>query len=86
MVRDGRGEEEVPNLYCEWVLGARLLALELPLRTEGGRVQKDSHVGPSVICKGRAVPKRGAYQSPNSGVQFLTDTDQLWNFVAAAIH
>lgn len=55
------------------------------MRTEGGRVQKDSHVGPSVIFRrGRAVPKRGAYQSPNSGVQLLTDTDQLWNFVATA--
>lgn len=85
VVRDGRGGEDTPNLYCEWVLGASLLAFELPLRTEGGGVQKDRYVGPLVIFRrGRAVPKRGAYQSPNSWVQLLTDTDQLWNFVAAA--
>ena len=41
MVRDGSGGGEVPNLYCEWVLGVRLLAFELPLRIEGGGVQKD---------------------------------------------
>lgn len=85
VVRDRRGGEEILNLYCEWVLGARLLAFELPLRTEGGGVQKDSHVGSLVIFRrGRAVPKRGAYQSPNSWVQLLTDTNQLWYFVAAA--
>lgn len=51
VVRDGRGGEDTPNLYCEWVLGASLLAFELPLRTEGGGVQKDRYVGPLVIFR-----------------------------------
>lgn len=65
VVRDASRGGEVPNLYCEWVLGVRLLAFELPLRIEGGGVQKDRPRGAFIhLLQGKGCAKEGSLPEP----------------------